>query len=197
MLGGLRRVCVWLISRRRCGAQTGNDECSVCLLEQRVGDLAVVLECGHAFHKTCLVPWLERNCICPACRLPLNPAHATHHERLSGQRHRDLQEDRRRQRADEVRLSHDRMTEMTRQERERTTSTTNDDGAEGEAAASAAGPVTLPGDGGTGLNSREDLQSLGVRDLKKRLDKIGVSYAGLFEKTALVELYYKNQWKAK
>jgi len=49
----------------------GNADCAICMQDQHVGDLAIKLSCYHAFHKRCLMPWLEKNGVCPVCRLDL------------------------------------------------------------------------------------------------------------------------------
>ncbi|KAF4650673.1 hypothetical protein FOL47_000972 [Perkinsus chesapeaki] len=53
-----------------------NQECSICLEPQHVGNKATKLPCGHLFCTGCIVPWLKRNCTCPVCRyeLPTNDA---------------------------------------------------------------------------------------------------------------------------
>lgn len=48
-----------------------NKECLICLEEQTIGSWACKLQCGHLFHKPCLVDWLEKHCTCPVCRFEL------------------------------------------------------------------------------------------------------------------------------
>ena len=43
-------------------------ECSICMDDLNKGDAMGQLECGHAFHKQCIVDWLEGNASCPMCR---------------------------------------------------------------------------------------------------------------------------------
>ncbi len=47
-----------------CAGQTG--ECVVCMDE--ISSKRVTLTCGHSFHKTCIVSWLQINWSCPCCR---------------------------------------------------------------------------------------------------------------------------------
>ena len=42
-------------------------ECAVCLTNDSFG-FRVVLECGHVFHKACLVEWVREKSTCPYCR---------------------------------------------------------------------------------------------------------------------------------
>ena len=46
----------------------GNEQCAVCIVKQDAGDKAIVLECGHGFHKDCIWPWLTAHSTCPVCR---------------------------------------------------------------------------------------------------------------------------------
>ncbi|XP_056615992.1 RING finger protein 122 [Triplophysa dalaica] len=45
--------------------------CAVCLEEFRSRDELGVCPCSHAFHKKCLVKWLEIRSICPMCNKPI------------------------------------------------------------------------------------------------------------------------------
>uniref|UniRef100_A0A8C2FSQ7 Ring finger protein 122 n=1 Tax=Cyprinus carpio TaxID=7962 RepID=A0A8C2FSQ7_CYPCA len=55
--------------------------CAVCLEDFRTKDELGVLPCQHAFHKRCLVKWLEVRCSCPLCNNPVSDA--------LGQTHKD------------------------------------------------------------------------------------------------------------
>ncbi|XP_026076206.1 RING finger protein 122-like isoform X2 [Carassius auratus] len=48
--------------------------CAVCLEDFRTKDELGVLPCQHAFHKRCLVKWLEVRCSCPMCNNPISAA---------------------------------------------------------------------------------------------------------------------------
>nr|XP_033803470.1 RING finger protein 122 [Geotrypetes seraphini] len=41
--------------------------CAVCLEDFKMKDELGVLPCQHAFHRKCLVKWLEVRCVCPMC----------------------------------------------------------------------------------------------------------------------------------
>ncbi|KAM4756182.1 RING finger protein 122 isoform 1-T1 [Cyanocitta cristata] len=45
--------------------------CAVCLEDFRVKEELGVLPCQHAFHRKCLVKWLEVRCVCPMCNKPM------------------------------------------------------------------------------------------------------------------------------
>merc|ERR1711933_583864 len=46
-------------------------ECSVCMCEFEKGEEMGQLECGHTFHKECIVEWLQNEPSCPMCRVPM------------------------------------------------------------------------------------------------------------------------------
>jgi len=50
--------------------RSNDDVCSICrdTMEQ-----AKKLPCGHLFHRTCLIQWVEHASFCPTCRAPLLP----------------------------------------------------------------------------------------------------------------------------
>uniref|UniRef100_A0A671TA27 RING finger protein 122 n=1 Tax=Sinocyclocheilus anshuiensis TaxID=1608454 RepID=A0A671TA27_9TELE len=45
--------------------------CAVCLEDFKVKDELGMLPCQHAFHRRCVVKWLEVRCVCPMCNKPL------------------------------------------------------------------------------------------------------------------------------
>ncbi|XP_020017251.2 RING finger protein 122 [Castor canadensis] len=52
--------------------------CAVCLEDFKGKDELGVLPCQHAFHRKCLVKWLEVRCVCPMCNKPIaGPTEAT------------------------------------------------------------------------------------------------------------------------
>lgn len=48
-----------------------NDTCPVCIEAMCGGVVLVETGCGHVFHESCIVPWLERTASCPVCRADL------------------------------------------------------------------------------------------------------------------------------
>lgn len=46
--------------------------CSVCMENFVKEDTLLKIGCGHAFHKDCLLPWLQTNNTCPVCRHELD-----------------------------------------------------------------------------------------------------------------------------
>ncbi|XP_032324284.1 RING finger protein 122 isoform X2 [Camelus ferus] len=68
--------CCYFISKLRNQAQSeryGYKEqtCAVCLEDFKGKDELGVLPCQHAFHRKCLVKWLEVRCVCPMCNKPI------------------------------------------------------------------------------------------------------------------------------
>uniref|UniRef100_A0A4W3GHH8 Ring finger protein 122 n=1 Tax=Callorhinchus milii TaxID=7868 RepID=A0A4W3GHH8_CALMI len=45
--------------------------CAVCLEDFKTKEELGVLPCKHAFHRKCLVKWLEIRCVCPMCNKPI------------------------------------------------------------------------------------------------------------------------------
>ncbi|KAH6607848.1 hypothetical protein Trco_004161 [Trichoderma cornu-damae] len=43
-------------------------ECTICIDDMKVGDLAAFLPCKHWFHEECVVLWLKEHNTCPVCR---------------------------------------------------------------------------------------------------------------------------------
>ncbi|OQR92323.1 hypothetical protein ACHHYP_03832 [Achlya hypogyna] len=58
------------ISSCDCQHAAKEDECPICLgdFDPTEDDLVLELTCGHAFHESCLVHWLDKNMTCPMCR---------------------------------------------------------------------------------------------------------------------------------
>mmetsp|Transcript_65573 Transcript_65573/g.58847 ORF Transcript_65573/g.58847 Transcript_65573/m.58847 type:complete len:468 (-) Transcript_65573:197-1600(-) len=46
-------------------------ECAVCMDDLAKGDEMGQLECGHTFHKDCIVEWLDTEPSCPMCRVSM------------------------------------------------------------------------------------------------------------------------------
>lgn len=50
------------------------DGCTICLADEADVEQSLtlrkigVLPCGHAYHTTCITPWLKNNATCPQCR---------------------------------------------------------------------------------------------------------------------------------
>ena len=53
------------------GRPAGGD-CPVCM--QDASSDTIALPCGHAFHRRCIVSWLQLNSSCPCCRAPVPPS---------------------------------------------------------------------------------------------------------------------------
>uniref|UniRef100_A0A4W5P3F6 Si:dkey-51a16.9 n=1 Tax=Hucho hucho TaxID=62062 RepID=A0A4W5P3F6_9TELE len=72
--------CCYMFRLRRQGTreQYGYNEvisscqtCAVCLEEFKSRDELGVCPCSHAFHKKCLLKWLEIRSVCPMCNKPI------------------------------------------------------------------------------------------------------------------------------
>ncbi|NXU42852.1 RN122 protein, partial [Drymodes brunneopygia] len=50
--------------------------CAVCLEDFRLKEELGVLPCQHAFHRKCLLKWLEVRCVCPMCNKPMGQPRA-------------------------------------------------------------------------------------------------------------------------
>lgn len=68
--------------------QDGNDFCCVCLEPHKVGDMALQLPCGHLYHPSCGMEWLQKHCTCPNCRYELESVSSSF-ERGRAQRMRE------------------------------------------------------------------------------------------------------------
>jgi len=47
--------------------------CCICITDINLGEMTVMLPCGHMFHDKCVVSWLKSNNTCPVCRFELPP----------------------------------------------------------------------------------------------------------------------------
>merc|ERR1712147_515179 len=45
-----------------------SSECCICLDEMAHGDKASVLPCGHRFHFSCILDWVQHTPLCPLCK---------------------------------------------------------------------------------------------------------------------------------
>uniref|UniRef100_A0A8B9DBL4 Ring finger protein 24 n=1 Tax=Anser cygnoides TaxID=8845 RepID=A0A8B9DBL4_ANSCY len=45
--------------------------CAVCLEEFKPKDELGICPCKHAFHRKCLIKWLEVRKVCPLCNMPV------------------------------------------------------------------------------------------------------------------------------
>jgi len=63
-------------------------ECPICLKKYELEDQFIQLKCGHCFHDSCLLPWLEKTCSCPMCRASL-PSSDPDWEELQRQKKRE------------------------------------------------------------------------------------------------------------
>lgn len=64
--------------------------CTVCLTEINQNDDTVIVPCGHMFHDSCIMQWLEMHNTCPVCRYEL-PTENPDYERIRLQRQQNRQ----------------------------------------------------------------------------------------------------------
>ncbi|EMD49727.1 zinc finger domain containing protein [Entamoeba histolytica KU27] len=56
-----------VITLKICDVNEG--ECSICY--SRLKRKCVSFSCGHKFHYSCVIPWLQHNSVCPLCKQPI------------------------------------------------------------------------------------------------------------------------------
>ncbi|KAG5961518.1 hypothetical protein E4U58_004242 [Claviceps cyperi] len=66
----LRRLDRRVVDKQMLGPE-GTAECSICIDEMVIGQIAVTLPCKHWFHEDCVVLWLKEHNTCPVCRTPV------------------------------------------------------------------------------------------------------------------------------
>uniref|UniRef100_A0A8C5T967 RING-type domain-containing protein n=1 Tax=Malurus cyaneus samueli TaxID=2593467 RepID=A0A8C5T967_9PASS len=54
-----------------CRASLLSQICAVCLEEFKPKDELGICPCKHAFHRKCLIKWLEVRKVCPLCNMPV------------------------------------------------------------------------------------------------------------------------------
>ncbi len=79
------------------------EECVVCCDDFKDEELVVVLQCAHAFHESCALPWLRLHASCPICRREVTRMSLVdrHDVFTSRRRRRPADADRRRRPADD------------------------------------------------------------------------------------------------
>jgi len=60
----------WLKLKSRASEK---EDCVVCLECFKLNQVLIHLPCGHKFHSSCLIPWLDNNQHCPYCRAKISP----------------------------------------------------------------------------------------------------------------------------
>lgn len=57
-----------VITKEDLDSETTNGECAICLSDQKIGQMATRMPCGHLFCNECLKHWLVKSNTCPVCR---------------------------------------------------------------------------------------------------------------------------------
>ena len=60
-----------VVTKEDLDEDSTNLECAICLADQKIGQIATKLPCGHIYCPECLKPWLLKSCSCPVCRFEL------------------------------------------------------------------------------------------------------------------------------
>jgi len=60
------------LKSRKCTDNENSTSCPICIEKFKTGDDLLEMECGHSFHRNCLMSWLEYEKNCPNCRSELN-----------------------------------------------------------------------------------------------------------------------------
>uniref|UniRef100_A0A3P8UVZ4 Ring finger protein 24 n=1 Tax=Cynoglossus semilaevis TaxID=244447 RepID=A0A3P8UVZ4_CYNSE len=60
-----------LYAYKQVGVLTLKKICAVCLEEFKQKDELGICPCKHAFHRKCLIKWLEVRKVCPLCNMPV------------------------------------------------------------------------------------------------------------------------------
>ncbi len=48
--------------------------CAICMEDMTADNIAIIVECGHKFHKSCIDKWSEINKKCPHCKCKFSRA---------------------------------------------------------------------------------------------------------------------------
>lgn len=88
-----------VVTKEDLDVETTNAECAICLSDQKLGQLATRMPCGHLFCGECLRRWLEKSNNCPVCRYEVETDFPEYEERrlrnMQGRRmrfrHRELE----------------------------------------------------------------------------------------------------------
>uniref|UniRef100_A0A8C0AR60 Ring finger protein 24 n=1 Tax=Buteo japonicus TaxID=224669 RepID=A0A8C0AR60_9AVES len=65
-------IFVFILSLLFCSALVQTKAiCAVCLEEFKPKDELGICPCKHAFHRKCLIKWLEVRKVCPLCNMPV------------------------------------------------------------------------------------------------------------------------------
>ncbi|XP_058446705.1 uncharacterized protein LOC131427487 [Malaya genurostris] len=75
-----------------------DERCTICIKpNEEVNEIFLVLPCKHNFHKSCIMPWLEKTNSCPLCRYELKTDDESYEEQKkfrerAARREQDIEE---------------------------------------------------------------------------------------------------------
>ncbi|XP_052392350.1 RING finger protein 24-like [Carassius gibelio] len=64
-------MTVLVIQKEKVKELNLHEICAVCLEEFKQKDELGICPCKHAFHRKCLIKWLEVRKVCPLCNMPV------------------------------------------------------------------------------------------------------------------------------
>ncbi|CAE8608587.1 unnamed protein product [Polarella glacialis] len=179
-------------------AANESPECSVCLDELVIGETALRVPCGHLYHEDCIQGWLKKSNECPVCRWEL-PTDDVEYEkgrvmRMSSRKIRLRRTDLSVKTAQELRrLAHfiavdvtgclekselvDKIAQSPQVQIIAAESEASHPGSPSRASSSSASRPKF---------SREQLEAMGISDLKAIMERIGVDTSSCAEQAELV-----------
>lgn len=68
------KVCFpnYKIKYKRIKSGLEGATCPICLDDYKKNDIIWQIECGHIYHKFCIIEWTDNNLNCPLCRETLS-----------------------------------------------------------------------------------------------------------------------------
>ncbi|XP_022151640.1 E3 ubiquitin-protein ligase RNF181-like [Momordica charantia] len=68
---GAAKSAISRLKKEKVEEEVELGDCSVCLNEMNGGSEVIKMPCGHVYHESCILSWLNKNNSCPLCRTKL------------------------------------------------------------------------------------------------------------------------------